>query len=752
MFALAACLVAHQVTHTFAIKDGNFLLDGKPFQVVAGEMHYPRIPEAYWRHRIQMAKAMGLNTISIYCFWNFHETERGKFDFSGGADVAKFVRIAQQEKMWVVVRPGPYVCAEWEYGGYPYWLQNIPGCVVRKNNPAFLREAAKYMKELGKQLAPLQVTRGGNILMFQVENEYGSFDSDKAFLAATLKSVKDSGIDVPLFTADGEGQMPAGKIEGILPGWNGGSWPRLKAVVDNHYPGGPYFVPELYPGWLCHWGEKFPRNNGVGMVRQVENIVKNGASMTLYMFHGGTNFGFWNGANFGGNYQPHITSYDYDAPCDEAGGATPKYKLLREMLMKYAPSGSIPPVPAPIPVITIPRTTLKPVATVLDLTGKITKSSSPLPMEKLGQGYGFVLYRHLLKGTGAKILSIEGIRDYAVVMLDGKSVGTLDRRRREKNLTLKLQGKSAHRLEILVENGGRVNFGQQLLDNLKGIVSAVTLDGEGLKGWEQVSLPMATVPTGSGKKVSPNVPTIYHANFQLTKVGDTYLDLRGWTKGVVWVNGQNIGRYFKIGPQQTLFVPGVWLKKGKNTVTVFELVETKRTSIEGLNKAVLDENVPEVAKTKTPRATAAPKFETEHVVIEGEFKPGNDWQTMSFAQKSGRFLCFETLSTFGNEDFATAAEIQLVGVDGKPINRSKWKVVWTDSEETLSEDGSADNLIDGDRESIWHSIWSQPHKGQPHRVVIDLGANTTATGFRYLPRSGGVRPGMTKGFRVYLKG
>ena len=750
MFLLSAFALPHQAKHTFEIAHGQFLLDGKPTQIIAGEMHYPRIPEAYWRHRIKMAKAMGLNAISIYCFWNYHETEPGKFDFKGNADVAKFVRICQEEGMWAILRPGPYVCAEWEFGGYPYWLLNVPGCVVRKDNQPFLNAASRFMNALGKQLAPLQVTRGGNILMVQVENEYGSFGSDKVFMGKTRQQVRDAGFDVPLFTADGESQMPAGRIDGALPGWNGGGFPQIKKVVDKFQPGGPYFVPEFYPGWLCHWGETFPRSNGQGATRGVEELVRGGASVTLYMFHGGTNFGFWNGANYGGKYEPHITSYDYDAPCDESGRATQKYMMFRDMLTRNLPNATIPSVPPANPVVTVPRFKLNPVASILDLLGRPKRFDDPQPMERLGQGYGFVMYRHTLTGSGRKQLTIDGVRDYAVVMVNGKTVGTLDRRRKERTIMVELLGDKDINIDILVENGGRINYGRELLDNLKGITGRVSLDGKELKGWQHFSLPFASVPKTIGHPTEKS-PTVYAGQFELKSIGDTFLDMRGWNKGIVWINGHNLGRYFKIGPQQTLYVPGPWLRTGVNDISIFEEIPTGQSAVEAIDHSILDEAVPEpVITVNRARMDRTPAVETTDKVASGEFAKGNAWQIVPFKSKTGRYFVFDTLSSHANETFSSCAELELIGADGKTLPRNKWKIAFCDSEETLAENGAAENMIDGDPETIWHSVWSQPHKGHPHRVIIDLGAQVTVAGCRYLPRQGGEHPAMTKGYAMFV--
>ena len=583
--ALTFALPASAPAHTFQIEGGKFLLDGKPFVILAGEIHPSRVPKEYWRQRIQMAKAMGLNTISVYEFWNMHEPEKGRFTFKGNEDVTRFIRICQEEGMWVILRPGPYVCAEWDFGGYPYWLLNDPGLTIRSKDPKFMFFAKRYLNEFAKRTAPLQVTHGGNILMVQVENEYGSYGRDKEYMAEIRDALKSAGYDVPLYVAEGGAQLANAWIPGTVAGVNGGGWPDVVKTADRYTPGGPYIVPEFYPGWLDHWGEAKVVTDGD--VAAFSDLVRHGVSVSLYMFHGGTNFGFMNGANFGGAFQPDITSYDYDAPLDEAGRPREKYFKFRDaisMLTGQTP----PPVPATTPVVTIPRFQLMPAGSLFGSLPAPVHSERPLTMEALGQAYGFVLYRTHVHASGGSELELHGVRDYAVVMLDGKAVTWLDRREHENVQRVALPDGN-WRLDILVENGGRINYGGKLPDNHKGLTGKVLLGGQELTGWENYSLPMSDAGRIRLDGVSNPGPTFYKAEFELPKTGDAFLDMRGWTKGVLWVNGHNLGRYWRIGPQQTLYLPGVWLKKGRNQVLVFEEGAVADPSIEGLPEQNLTE-------------------------------------------------------------------------------------------------------------------------------------------------------------------
>ncbi|RFZ85985.1 beta-galactosidase [Mucilaginibacter terrenus] len=588
------------VNHTFALGDSTFLLDGKPLQMISGEMHYTRIPREYWRERMKMAKAMGLNTIGTYVFWNAHENTQGKYDFTGNNDVAEFVRIAKEEGLWVVMRPSPYVCAEWEFGGYPWWLLKDKTLKVRSKDPRFITAYSNYMMEVGKQLAPLQVNHGGNILMVQIENEYGSYSNDKEYLAQNEKIFRDAGFDGLLFTCDGASQMPAGYLPGFLPAVNGEDDPKkVKELINKYHNGkGPYYIAEWYPGWFDSWGKPHSGSNAEKDAKKLDEVLSAGISINMYMFHGGTTRDFMNGANMNSRepYYPQTSSYDYDAPLDEAGNPTDKFMKFRQVIAKHLPPGE-----------TLPEIPEKKKRTfaleVIKFTGKANLFSNlpkpieaehPMSFEDIDQGYGFVLYRTTLANAVSGLLKIKEMRDYATVYLNGKRISVLDRRLKQDSLQLNSPTANSV-LDILVENNGRINYGPFLIDNRQGITDKVTLNGQELLGWKMYQFPFTTL---AGTRYLPlqaadatEMPALYRGTFSLRGIGDTYLDMHGFGKGFVFVNGHNLGKYWEIGPQQTLYVPAVWLKKGINEVVVFDELKSGHTELSTFDHPVLDEMI-----------------------------------------------------------------------------------------------------------------------------------------------------------------
>jgi len=747
--ALSALAGSLASASTFTIGDADFLLDGKPFQIKAGEMHPGRIPHEYWADRLRMMHAMGLNTVSIYVFWNQHEPHQGEFNFTGDADIAQFVRLAQKEGLWVIVRPGPYCCAEWEFGGYPWWLLKQHDLKVRSQDPRFLAAAGAYLKKLGEQLAPLQITRGGPIILAQVENEYGSFGNDHVYMGKIRDLERAAGFEVPFFTADGGGNMMAGgHLPDALPGLNGGGGPNIFKEIGRYRPHGPWFVPEFYPGWLDHWGE--PHAHSRDLTRETEWKLTNNVSFCYYMIYGGTSFGFMSGANYGGYFQPQPTSYDYASPMDEMGRPTENFFALRKVLANHlAPGETLPEAPATTPVIAIPKVELTESARLLDNLGTPVKSERPLSFEDLDQGYGYVLYRTKISGPVDASLRIKELRDYATVYVDGKRVGVLDRRHKQDAMELKFAGPSAT-LDLLVENGGRINYGGEIMDNRKGITESVVLGDHELTGWEIYQFPFANIASLNFKS-APMVaaPAVHRGTFELTAVGDTFLDLRGWGKGIMLVNGHNLGRYWYIGPQQTLYCPGVWLKPGRNEIAVLEQLKDEVHSVAGLTTPVLDQLNPDENANSPRGKMKEPRLKPAALVKAGTLAAGSDAQDIAFPATQTRYLALQALASQNGDEYTTLAELDALDASGKAISRSGWKIGYVDSEENFAEGDPADNAIDGKPDTFWHTLWSAPHPSHPHTLVIDLGAVQTIAGLRLLPRQDSPN-GRIKDYRLYL--
>lgn len=594
-FLFAYAGFSQKATHSFALADSVFLLDSKPFQIISGEMHCTRVPRAYWRDRMKMAKAMGLNTIATYIFWNALEPAEGKYDFTGNNDIAEFVRIAKEEGLWVIMRPSPYACAEWEFGGYPWWLLKDKTLKVRSKDPKFLKAYHDYIMQLGKQLSPLLVTNGGNILMVQIENEYGSYSDDKEYLDINRKIFREGGFTGLLFTCDGPSQMPRGYLPGYLPAVNGlDNPPEVKALINKYHDGkGPYYIAEWYPGWFDSWGSPHAGSNADEDAKKLDKVLAAGISINLYMFHGGTTRGFMNGANMSRRepYAPQTSSYDYDAPLDEAGNPTAKFYKFREVIERHLPADDkLPAVPAKRAAIKIGSIELNQQALLFNNLESPVTSARPLCFEDLDQGYGFVLYRTILKSAASGILKIKEMRDYATVYLNGRRISVLDRRLKQDSL--RLTGEKGATLDILVENNGRINYGPYLTDNRQGITEKVTLDNLELTGWKQYRFPFHST---NGFKYTLNksgiepAPGLYKGSFNLKATGDTYLDMREFGKGFVFLNGHNLGKYWEIGPQQTIYVPAGWLKRGVNEIVIFDELKGNHTTISGIDHPILNE-------------------------------------------------------------------------------------------------------------------------------------------------------------------
>ena len=596
------------VRHAFIIGANDFLLDGQRFQIRCGEIHAARVPREYWRNRLQMAKAMGLNTVCAYLFWNQIEPRPGQFDWSGQADVAEFCRIAQQEGLWVILRPGPYSCAEWEMGGLPWWLLKDKDIQLRTRDPRYLDAAKKYLREVGRELGPLQITHGGPILMVQVENEYGFYGKDKEYLGELRQALLDAGFNVPLFCCDPPNHLQDGYRADLFPVVNFGSDPAgafksLREIL----PQGPLMSGEFYPGWFDTWGAPHHLGNTLRYLGDLEYMLQHDESFSIYMVHGGTTFGLWSGADR--PFKPDTSSYDYDAPISEAGWPTEKFFKTRELFAKYLlPGETLPPVPVTNPVIAISPVDVTQCAPMLANLPKAISDEQPGTMEKYDQGFGCILYRTTISAGPAVTLEAAAVHDFGFVFLDGKRIGVMDRRNNNFKARLPERRKSAT-LDILVEAMGRVNFGTEVHDR-KGIHAPVKLGDTELKGWEIYRLPLdakmlvhlkyrrsrgnETQNSETPHVVSYNQPAFWRTTVNIKEPGDTFLDLRNWGKGVVWVNGHCLGRFWNIGPTQTAYTPGCWLRAGKNEIVVLDLLGPAKPVIAGLEEPILDEPHPEI--------------------------------------------------------------------------------------------------------------------------------------------------------------
>ena len=574
--------------HFFTLGKNDFLLDGKPFQIISGEMHPARIPRPYWRQRIRMAKAMGCNTIAVYVFWNYLEKTPGVFDFrSGNRDVAGFIRICQEEGLWVLLRPGPYVCAEWDFGGLPSYLLKTPDIKLRCMDTRYMAAVKRYIRRLSAEIAPLQCDRGGPLLMIQLENEYGSYGNDRNYLYALKALWKENGIRGPFYTADGATSymLEAGSLEGAAIGLDSGGSDDDFAQAKKINPAAPSFSSESYPGWLTHWKEKWARESTADILKELTYLLENKKSFNLYVVHGGTNFGFTAGANSFGPaaFQPDITSYDYDAPINEQGQPTEKYFAIRDLISKYV-SYKIPPVPGTIPVIDIPSFPLLPFTSLWRQLPAPILAVQPKPMEDYNQGSGLIIYSTRLIGHKSGKLTLAEPHDFAMVFLNGKLVDTVYRDGGNWTIQLPETGEKEPELTILVEAMGHINFAQCMVDR-KGITDRVTLNGMTLMNWKVMLLPMDDKFIASLKttRVDEGREGIFFkGGFSLAKTGDTYFDLGNYKKGVIWVNGHNLGRYWNTGPQFHLYCPANWLKKGENEVIVLDLHRLEGATLRGV--------------------------------------------------------------------------------------------------------------------------------------------------------------------------
>lgn len=757
---------------TFTVGDKTFLLNGKPFVVKAAELHYPRIPRPYWEHRIKMCKALGMNTVCLYVFWNIHEQQEGKFDFTGNNDVAEFCRLAQRNGLYVIVRPGPYVCAEWEMGGLPWWLLKKKDIRLREPDPYFMERVKLFERKVGEQLASLTIQNGGPIIMVQVENEYGSYGENKAYVSAIRDIVRQSGFDkVTLFQCDWASNFEKNGLDDLVWTMNFGTG----ADIDQQFrrlgelrPNAPQMCSEFWSGWFDKWGARHETRPAKAMVEGIDEMLSKGISFSLYMTHGGTSFGHWAGANSPG-FAPDVTSYDYDAPINEYGQATPKYWELRHTMEKYNDGGKLPAPPkAPMPVITIPKFALTEYAPLGNGMGSSVQSRDIRSFEDMDMGWGIADYSTALpKIPVGSMLTLNEPHDFAQVFVAGKYIGKIDRVKNEKTLMLPPVEKGAE-LCIRIEAMGRINFGRAIKD-YKGITKEVTISAEmdgheaswNLKNWTIVPIPdnyetavnALSVGTETSKRTRQHAKLLtkagyYRGHFTLRKRGDTFLNMEAFGKGQVYVNGHAIGRFWNIGPQQTLYLPGCWLKQGRNEMIVLDVVGPKGepTSF-GQDKPELDKlNLERTNKHNNPGDR--PDLNSLTPVAQGTLDSGNGWQTVKFARPAtGRYLAIEALSAQDGQEFAQIAELYALDNKGQRLSREPWTAKYADSESAEQENRTADKTFDLQESTYWSTMKGSPY---PHLLVIDLGSEQTLTGIDYLPRAEQGAPGGVKDYKIFL--
>ena len=570
-------------TMSFKIDRSRFVKDGEEIKIISGAVHYFRNMPDTWPDVFEKMKAMGLNCVETYCAWNMHERRIGEFDFSGNLDLRAFVKTAERHGLMVILRPGPYICAEWEFGGLPWWLQTLQDCEIRCANPVYMQRLESYLAKVFDEVRDLQSTEGGPIIMMQCENEYGSYGDDKEYLTALRDIYRKHGIDVPLFTSDGtsEAQLLDGMIEGCLPTINFGSRVEERFVThDRMFPDLPKMCMEMWDGWFDAWGDEAHHTTDPDeYAATVDDMLKRG-SLNIYMFIGGTNFGFMNGANHYQRFTPDVTSYDYDALLSECGDVTPKYMAVREVIRRYSKE-PLPPIPKNRRKLAYGEVALTESGGLFDNLDRLSTpvfSNLPRCMEYYGQGYGYIAYTTVLRRDYVNAeLSFSDLGDRALIYLNERLIGCVYVN--DEELKCAVTAQKGDRLTILVENMGRTNYGPKMM-RMKGIAGRLLLGGNSIHfGWQVYALPMDNLHAVSYGKPFAEPSGFYRGFFDVTDVADTFLYLDHFKKGFVLINGFNLGRYWEIGPQRSLYVPASLLKKGQNEIVVFESDGLKGTPI-----------------------------------------------------------------------------------------------------------------------------------------------------------------------------
>lgn len=564
------------------VKENDFYMDGSKIRILSGAVHYFRIPKERWADTIWKAKLMGLNTIETYIAWNVHEKERGEYNFSGMYDICAFLDEVKKAGMYAIVRPGPYICAEWDFGGFPYWLLQNDNIRLRCMDESYISEVSRWFDKLIPMLAEYKQDKGGSIIAVQIENEYGSYGNDKRYLSWLKEKMVSLGLDgVFFFTSDGYSDfcLQGGTLPEVFKVVNFGSnAAEAQKGLRAFQKEGPFMCGEFWNGWFDYWGGRHQGHDRSDKecADELDEILKRGGSANLYMFHGGTNFGFMAGANASAvkGFEPDVTSYDYGAPLDESGDITGKYTAMRQVLKKYTevPQEELPGPGKKISYGTFPCTgSARLFDSLEDISHKVD-SPAAYPMEYYGQGYGYILYRTHVGGPRAKQpVVLQEVRDRALIFADGRLLGITDRNQNQR-LSLDVPGNGVC-LDVLVENLARVNYGPDMKDK-KGVTEGIRLGNQFLFQYEVYCLPMEDLSgLRFGKPVMETEcghPAFYRFEPIIEECADTYLNMERWEKGFVTVNGFNLGRYWNIGPQKKLFLPRELLRKGRNEIIVFE--------------------------------------------------------------------------------------------------------------------------------------------------------------------------------------
>lgn len=562
---------------SFEIKKDSFYLNDKPFRIIAGAIHYFRVPREYWKDRLIKLKACGFNTVETYIAWNMHEMKEGIFDYSDILDVEEFLSVAQKIGLYAIVRPGPYICSEWDFGGLPWWLLKNDSMHLRCMDSDYLQATDRFFDDLIPRIAKHQISNGGNVLLVQVENEYGSYGDDSEYIRYLAKGLKDRGINVPLFTSDGTcyQMLTGGTVSEIHKTANFGS--RAKEQFENlrqYQPDGPLMCTEYWNGWFDHWGEDHHKRTPKEAADNLDEILSLSASVSAYMFHGGTNFGYMNGANEYDCYEPTVSSYDDDAPVNESGELTEKYYLFREVISKYSP---IPDIELPAPIIKknygkFKFTESALVFDNLDNLSEMIELINPVPMEKLNQGYGYILYKSFVRGPREEQeVRLQDVHDRGYIYKDRKLLGIQYRNDKENKVRTSFDA-NGNELAVIVENMGRVNYGAHLKDS-KGITYGIGLGNNFIFHWQAYTLPFDNIDKAKFKGQVDKFngePMILRSVIDIDECHDTFIKLPGFKKGIIILNGKVISRYWEIGPQKSAYIPAPFMKKGKNEIAIVE--------------------------------------------------------------------------------------------------------------------------------------------------------------------------------------